>query len=116
MARADLLKFSTLWDNEKNIAIEISREFETSELQSLVEMMVEGLPNNFLFAVLETLAERPYLTASLQNTIFIKGDVGCKTSICLRDDLDDNLKQKCSECKDDDVREHYLQKQAQEPL
>lgn len=116
LTHADLVEYSAQWDSEKNIAIEISSKLKGAELRRLVDLMITELPNIFFYAVLETLAERQNLPANLQRVIFLRGDTGCKTSICLRDDLDDDLKQKCSECEDDDVREHFQQKQLQSQL
>lgn len=107
---SDLDAYSAKWDESKDISIELSENLEDEKIRYLVDGLIKKLPDDFSYALLCDISEIDFVDNDLLMKIFLNGDVACKVSICLRNDLDSDLQKMCNECELPDVRDHINNK------
>lgn len=105
-----LKKMELIWSKNENVSLIIS-EMHPAEVQRIFEFLTPKLPNIFYSSVLETLAERASTPVEILEVLFDSEDEGCQLSICMRDDLTDNLLVKCRNSPFAEVREHFIRRQ-----
>jgi hypothetical protein len=99
-------------DSRRNVSITIPEDLSEIEVEQLFEFLLPTLPNRFAFWVLGDIAESYDVPMPLLERLFDYGDTGCNVTICLKDDLSQELLSKCALSEDDDVTEHFLARQA----
>ena len=103
-------QFAVLWDKNNNIDLTIEIMTE-DEIRRVVDMLIPRLPCSLYESVLESLAERNETPPDCLLKIFCTNIESCQMSVCLRDDLNDELKYRCMKSEHKDVCEHYEMRQ-----
>ena len=94
------------WEEATNAFLSID-EFSLEQLNSLCVFLLNQKDDEFALDILSNLSENEDLNLEICKEIFRKGNISCKVAICLRKDLDDELKFICSNSNIIEVREHY---------
>ncbi len=95
------------WDSATDAEIALPRKMTNSERDALIRFLLSKIPNALAFGALSDLAERPSVPTDLLTRIFDVGDIACKVSVCLRDDLTPELIERCRASSDPNVQEHF---------
>lgn len=103
-------RLAVLWDKNNNVDLTID-EMTEDEISRVVEMLIARLPCSLYESVLETLAERNETPLDCLLKIFCTNIESCQMSVCLRDDLDNELKCRCMNSEHKDVCEHFKMRQ-----
>jgi hypothetical protein len=105
-------KLEQIWHSEEyeNMSIILPENLSDVEAEQLFRFLLSVLPNELAFSLLADLAEGWNVSTSLLSELFSYGDTGCNVTICLRDNLNQELMSKCISSEDDNVKEHFLRK------
>ena len=103
----DFKRLSNIWDSTENITLQL--DIKQSETKTVVRALTSYLPNDLAYSIMSEIAENEKLDDDLMQLIFEKGDKGCKIAICLHEDLPQELKERCVQSADIDIKEHYMQ-------
>lgn len=103
----DFKRLSGIWDSTENITLQL--DIKQSEAKTVVRALTSCLPNDLAYSIMSEIAENEKLDDDLMQLIFEKGDKGCKIAICLHEDLPQELKERCVQSADIDIKEHYMQ-------
>jgi hypothetical protein len=103
----DFKRLSDIWDSTENITLQL--DIKQSETKTVVRALTSCLPNDLAYSIMSEIAENEKLDDDLMQLIFEKGDKGCKIAICLHEDLPQELKERCVQSADIDIKEHYMQ-------
>jgi hypothetical protein len=104
---ATFLRLSKTYDQNRHVSIELPTGFTEAEYRDIFTLLLSQLPNELALLTLANLAELDDVPIDLLEELFDKGDTGCKVTICLRQDLNESLRDKCRNSSDSEVREHY---------
>lgn len=96
----------SIWRKHKDVIIQIEK-FASDELVNNIAFLLKRTSEKFASVLLSDIASQKNLTLQQLKEIFLKGDVSCKVSICLRDDLDNELRLWCTNSSEQIVSEHY---------
>lgn len=94
------------WEKAANAFISIN-ESSAEKINDLCIFLLNKTDDDFALDVLSELSESENINIEICKEIFRKGDVSCKVAVCLRNDLDDELKSICLDSDIMEVREHY---------
>lgn len=86
-------KFSLEW--ESNSEIELITKVNASDTALVVPKLIEELPKELANYILADLLELPDFPIKYLREIYEKGDKGCKVSICLRQDIPQEITIMC---------------------
>jgi hypothetical protein len=109
----EIESFIKVWNQNDNISLEVDVMSE-DEIRNLFSLLIPFLPCEFCEIILGELCEMNETPSDLLEEI-IKIPMNtnaCMFSICLRDNLNDFLSNKCVNSDDELIREHYLQRQS----
>ncbi|MBI1906283.1 MAG: hypothetical protein HYS20_08630 [Rhodocyclales bacterium] len=90
-----LKNLSAVWGRAQNVSVVIKPYLTEIEMEHLVQIAIELGPDDFGCVVLEGIAEMDHVPVRLLKRIFDSGDKGCIESVCLRNDLDPELRLCC---------------------
>jgi hypothetical protein len=97
ITREQLLESAKEWDDSKNVALSIPEILSKAEIEHLFLMASQILPSEIGFCILHELAEKDEISQDLLSKIISIGDRGCIESVCLRKDLNPELRKLCKE-------------------
>lgn len=104
-------KLEKIWNAQENVNLIFPENLSAADVEHIFGLLLPTLPNDFSFCILGNLAEGKNVSTSLLARLFDFGDTGCNVSICLRDNLSEEIMERCKNSDDDDVREHFLSRQ-----
>ena len=99
-------ELSNVWDASVNISLHLDIQIPDFEL--IVTELLKKPSNDLAYSILSEMAEKNGLDERLMRLIYEQGNKACKVAISLRNDLPMDLKVKCADSNDADVREHYF--------
>ena len=82
-----------IWHKNPTVLLDIH---ELSDYKDIVSFLIKD-KDEFSFAILADLVEKVNFPKELLETVYYKGDLGCKMSVCYTKDLPSSLKEVCSE-------------------
>ncbi|HEX7026079.1 MAG TPA: hypothetical protein VF268_02470 [Gammaproteobacteria bacterium] len=83
------------WQQCDNVTLVMPDQLSGEEINYLFSLVLEILPMDFGFCVLQELAEREKVSEEILSIILSCGDRVCIESVCLREDLSSELKRVC---------------------
>lgn len=89
------ITFCNRWDNQSNISLDTSLINSREAIEYIVGIAFLNKGRDLSLSVMANLAEKKLTPETLLEMIFDIGDQACKEAVCLRDDLSDDLKNKC---------------------
>lgn len=93
----DYLMYCIKWDASENILIDISNLVSIDDIMRCTTLALSMPEKNFSLAVLEQLSELNSIPMNILKKIFSIGDRGCCESICMRPDLNNDLRRMCDD-------------------
>ena len=95
----DYLMHCIKWDASENILIDTSNFVNIDDVVRCATLALSMSEGNFTLALLEQLSELNVMPMDILKKIFLTGDRGCCESICMRPDLNDDLRRMCGDLK-----------------
>lgn len=92
----DYLVHSITWDKSENVLIDTSKLENIDDIVYCAKLALPMPDIKFSLAVLEQLSEIKIMPMNVLEEIILTGDPGCCESICMRTDLNSNLRRMCS--------------------
>ncbi|EHK0946867.1 hypothetical protein [Citrobacter farmeri] len=89
------ITFCNRWDNQSNISLDTSLINSREAIEYIAGIAFINKGRDLSLSVMANLAEKKLTPETLLEMIFDIGDQACKEAVCLRDDLSDDLKNKC---------------------
>lgn len=96
ISKDDYLIHSITWDKSENVLIDTSKLENTDDIVHCAKLALSMPEMKFSLAVLEQLSEIKIMPMNVLEEIILTGDPGCCESICMRTDLNSNLRRMCS--------------------
>lgn len=105
---------SAAWRRDSNISFTMERGLTDSDANRIAGELLEVLPDEAGFCLLENLIDIYNIDDDLLMRLFSFNDISCNVSICLRDNLSEVFHQLCAKTSDQEVREHYFRRHPSE--
>ena len=103
-------EFRAQWSDKDEICVFFAKINNLNKFRNLVEFILIQNDEDFKMALLSDLIEQEICTIDLLKRVFVLNDVGNCVSICLRNDLDEELTVMCKNSNFAEVQEHLKHK------
>lgn len=95
------------WEGKNDVGITFSLR-EDADAEKIVAFLLSHLPDDFAITILSDFVEHESISTKVLSLILDKEIRSCSVSICLRNDLPQELLQRCLRTSDVDVLEHAV--------